>query len=284
MKLGYALLIAITLTAPAVAAQDRPAPAAQRNAFETREEFLGLMRDYPPFLLQVFQMSPSLLTNQAFLEPYPNLGTFLSEHPEIIQNPAFFVGSPEVPEAVSSADRSYRMFQNILAGLALFVAALTFVSILCWIIKMVADHRRWLRLSKVQSDVHSKLLDRFTSNQDLLAYIQTPAGRNFLESAPISVDIGSGRVSAPASRIIFSVQAGIVLALAGLGMNAVSVNMPTPEFAQPLFLIGILAIAIGLGFVLSAAAAYFLSRKLGLLDRATQTSTAHTAGVTPPNA
>ena len=46
-------------------------------------------------------------------------------------------------------------------------------------------HRRWSRLSKIQTDVHNKLLDRFTSNEDLLAYIQTPVGRKFLESAPI---------------------------------------------------------------------------------------------------
>ena len=37
----------------------------------------------------------------------------------------------------------------------------------------------------MQYQVHNKLLDRFTSNEDLLAYVQTPAGRRFLESAPI---------------------------------------------------------------------------------------------------
>ena len=45
-----------------------------------------------------------------------------------------------------------------------------------WLIKTLIEHRRWSRLSKIQTDVHNKLLDRFSANEDLLAYIQTPAG------------------------------------------------------------------------------------------------------------
>ena len=54
-------------------------------------------------------------------------------------------------------------------------------------VKSFIDHRRWLRVSKIQTDAHSKLLDRLTSNEDLLAYIQSPAGRQFLEAAPLTV-------------------------------------------------------------------------------------------------
>ena len=62
---------------------------------------------------------------------------------------------------------------------------------LVWVIRTVVDHRRWLRQSRVQVEVHSKLLDRMTSNEDLLAYAKTPAGSRFLESAPI--DPGAAR-------------------------------------------------------------------------------------------
>ena len=41
---------------------------------------------------------------------------------------------------------------------------------------MLVDHRRWLRQSKVQTEVHTKLLDRFTSNDDLLG-LHPIAGR-----------------------------------------------------------------------------------------------------------
>jgi hypothetical protein len=75
-----------------------------------------------------------------------------------------------------------------MAGIAVFSAGLIIVTVFCWVVKTVIDHRRWLRISKVQSEVHSKLMDRFASNQDLLAYMQTSAGRNFLEFPPISID------------------------------------------------------------------------------------------------
>ena len=64
-----------------------------------------------------------------------------------------------------------------------------FVSVLVWVIRTVVDHRRWLRQSRVQVEVHSKILDRMASNEDLLAYAKTPAGSRFLESGPI--DLGS---------------------------------------------------------------------------------------------
>jgi len=148
----------------------------------------------------------------------------------------------------------------------------------------VIDHRRWLRVSKIQSEVHSKLLDRFTSNQDLLAYVQTPAGKRFLESAPISIDPASRSLTAPLGRIFFSVQAGVVLALAGIGLSWISRQLTDQDVTQPLFVVGVLALAVGLGFVLSAVIAYALSRRLGLFDQTPLRTTSDNAGVSPPNA
>jgi hypothetical protein len=152
------------------------------------------------------------------------------------------------------------------------------------VIRTVIDHRRWLRVSKIQTEVHSKLLDRFTSNQDLLSYIQTSAGKRFLESAPISIEPASRALGAPLGRIFFSIQAGVVLALAGTGLSWISRTLSDPEVTQPLFVIGVLALAVGLGFVLSAVIAYVLSRRLGLFDQPTLSSTSDNAGISPPNA
>jgi hypothetical protein len=291
-------ILALTVTSAAAQAAEAPrAPAAPavpaapipdvRNAQETRQLLQHLFRQYPPSLSQVLRLDPSLLTNPAYLAPYPNLAGFLAQHPEIAHNPGFFIGDSDyyrdsrldTPEA-----RSYRMFEEVMAGVAVFVVMLTVVSVLCWIIKTVIDHRRWLRVSKIQSEVHSKLLDRFTSNQELLAYVETPAGRRFLESTPISIDPGSRSLSAPIGRILFSVQSGIVLVLAGVGLFIVSQWLPVQDIAQPLFVVGVLALAIGLGFVLSALVAYVMSRRLGLLDPTPLASTSNNAGVSPPHA
>ena len=53
-----------------------------------------------------------------------------------------------------------------------------------WLIRTTLEQRRWSRLSKIQAEVHSKLMDRFSSNDELLTYVQTPSGRRFLESGP----------------------------------------------------------------------------------------------------
>jgi len=257
-----------------------------RNARETREILRELLNEYPPSLASVLKLDPSLMMNPNYLAPYPKLSAFLSQHPEIAHNPGFFVGEAPTYREPSMEYRANETFKEVLAGLAAFSSGLIFLSGLGWVLKTIIDHRRWLRVAKVQSEVHSKLLDRFTSNQDLLAYIQTPAGRHFLESAPISLQPGPRSLNAPVGRILFSVQAGVVLAAAGVGLNAVSRFVTVQEIAQPLFIVSALALAVGIGFVVSAILAYVLSRQLGLLNHNNNTlaSTSDNAGVTPPNA
>ena len=73
---------------------------------------------------------------------------------------------------------------SISVGFLLLGAALGFG----WIVRTALDHRRWQRVSKVQVDTHSKLLDRMSNNEDLRVYMESKAGRQFLESAPIALD------------------------------------------------------------------------------------------------
>ena len=99
---------------------------------------------------------------------------------------------------------------------------------------------------------------------DLLAYIQSPAGRQFLEPTPSLLD-GSRAISAPIGRILWSVQAGVVLAVVGVGVWLVR-NSLIEELAGPMSAVAVLAISLGLGFALSALVAYLLSHRLGLLE------------------
>ena len=134
-----------------------------------------------------------------------------------------------------------------------------------WIVRSLIDYRRWARLSKVQAEAHNKLLDRMTANEELLAYVQSPAGSRFLQSAPITLEPGARSIGAPFGRILWSVQAGLVLAAGGFGLQYVSGRVIN-EAAQPIFAMGVLAVALGVGFVLSAVVSYVLSRRLGLFD------------------
>jgi len=145
-------------------------------------------------------------------------------------------------------------------------AAVIVISTLIWLIRTALEHRRWNRLSKIQAEVHSKLMDRFSSNDELLTYVQTPSGRRFLESGPSPLQEMTPAMGAPVSRILWSVQLGAVLLVAGLGLLFLS-GRTNPDAAEFFYVGGCIGGALGAGFLVSAVAAYALSSRLGLLER-----------------
>jgi hypothetical protein len=183
------------------------------NAEETRRRLYEVLQQFPPSLREVLRLDPSLLTNPAYLEPYPALAEFLDQHPEVAHNPGFFI--PDFHQFRD--DRSdpklaiVRTIEESLAGLALLIGFLTVVGTIAWLLRTLIEHRRWLRVSKIHTDTHTKLLDRLTSNEDLMAYMQSSAGRRFLEAAPIPLGAGPRALSAPLGRILWSA-AGFVVA------------------------------------------------------------------------
>jgi hypothetical protein len=252
-------------TRKGAAAEDSAPMAAieQPDAQRVREELSQLLDRYPPALRNTLQLDPRLLGNQPYLATYPALTGFLNAHPEIARNPEFYLGNAPGPRP----DAVLEMWQSVLAGLAVFLGFGMAIGLVTWLIRTWIDYRRWSRLAKVQTDVHTKLLDRFTGNEDLLAYIQSPAGSKFLESSPIALDAGPRSVAAPLGRILWSVQAGLVLLAAGIGLRFVSANL-AGEALQPLHVLGILGIALGIGFVISAIISFMISERLGLIERA----------------
>jgi hypothetical protein len=202
-----------------------------------------------------------------YLAPYPALQAFLTQHPEIVRNPTFFLGRPE---DFNRSNEPLDVFAAILAGTGLFLGFLTLVTVFGSVAKQVVDYRRWVRQTRMQTDVHTKILDRMQSNEDLLAYVQTPAGRNFLEFSPANQTPEPG---APLSRILWSVQAGVVLAALGIGFAFARNNVP--EEVVPAFtVLGIIVMALGLGAVMSAVVAYMLTARLGLLPSRRQENNA----------
>ena len=247
-------------------AQTAPSqPLDEQNARVTRDQLQRVLSQYPPSLEKVLQLDPSLLHDPEYLGPYPALAQYLSQHPEVGHNPAYFlgVGEPWIDRETSMSE-SYRLWRDVSQSMFIFLGILTAVMVFAWLVRTLIDYRRWHRVSKVQTDVHTKLLDRFSSNEDLLAYIQSPSGKRFLESAPIPVDFGPRSISAPIGRIMWSVQTGLVLAFAGIGLYFAFSQLSTDKIAEPFFVVSLLAMALGLGFIASAGVSYALSQRLGL--------------------
>lgn len=253
---------------PSVEAERR-APGQAMDAERTRQEFEEILQRHPPAVGRVLKVDPSLMSNETYLQTYPQVRDFLNQHPEIPRNAPYYLERVRGGYDMWVPSGRERMLEGILAGLAALTAFIVGLSTLIWLIRTVVEHRRWTRLSKIQAEVHTKLMDRFSSNDELLTYVQTPSGRRFLESGPSPLQETTPSMSAPFSRILWSVQLGSVLLVSGVGLLFLS-GRAIQEAREFFYIAGCLATAIGAGFIVSAGASYVLSRRLGLLDRPVQ--------------
>jgi len=222
------------------------------------------MRRFPPSVGAVLAMDHSLLGNSAYLEPYPALVEFLNEHPEVIHNPSFFFGDGDYHITMDPAERAANTQKDVMGDLAAFTAFGLAIGLLVWLIRTFAEHQRWRRQARVQTEFHAKLLDRFSTHDDLLAYLQSPAGAKFLSATPIALD-SPRTLGSPLGRIMWSAQAGVVLLSAGVGLYFVFGNSPDGGY-QPIHALGVLAIALGIGFLVSAILSYGIARRLKLIE------------------
>lgn len=242
---------------------------SNENAERTRDQFTELLRRFSPSVGRVFKLDPSLLSNPDYMATYPAITAFLMQHPEITRNPSYYFEQIRFSYDYNEAPRSatVEIWRNMMDWMGGLAVATIIVGGISWLVRSLIDYRRWIRLSKVQADAHTKLVDRLTANDELLAYVQSSAGAKFLESAPIALDPGSKRLGAPVSRILWSAQIGLVLMAGGLGLRYISTVVTDTDAVQPFMAMGILGMAVGVGFILSAGVSYVMSRHLGLFEK-----------------
>lgn len=239
---------------------------AASNAQGTRAELSQIFRRYPPQLRDVLSLDPTLLASQSYLAPYPDLAAFVAAHPEIARNPSFYIGDP--PNQAEAQFQGHfteaDAWRDSVEGLETLVGVCVGFVVVAWLLRALMEYRRWNRLNKAQIEVHTRVMERLTGNQELLAYIQSPAGSKFLETSPMALDLGLRGAGSPTGRILWTVQAGVILAAAGGGLLVVAAKTAnqTSEANQA---IGTFAIALGIGFVISAIISFVISRRLGLI-------------------
>ncbi|HET9373305.1 MAG TPA: hypothetical protein VFO19_23745, partial [Vicinamibacterales bacterium] len=238
------------------------------DAQATREAFREILRSYPPALSRILRLDPQLMANDAYLAPYPSVAQFLKTHPEILRNPSFYI--PNITDSYDGATwrettpeqearrQVLNMWENTLAGIMAFMVFIVVTLTLVWILRFVVSHRRWLRASRVQQEVHGRLLERLASNEELLAYVKSEAGRDFLQTGQASLATAEPTTMfAPYGRILLSVQAGVVLLCGGAGLLIVRDDV-IDEVNQMLLTLGTLGVALGTGFIIAAIATYIL--------------------------
>ena len=275
------------LLAPLGFAQTRPSPATplplaaepvptEKDLAATQSQLIKLLR-LSPKLTTVVEHDPSLLSNQDYVSRNnPQLAQFLATHPEIGRNPEFYLfthmnggsGDDALERAVWPEFEHFRResspFQGFLNDMPGVLAFGCFLVAFVWLTKQFIETRRWGRIFKLQSEVHGKLIDKFSSNQELAAYMGTEAGRRFLEAAPIPIDVErQQRVPNAVARVLTPLQVGIVLTLLGVGFFLL--RHASPDIEIPMLVLGTVALMPGVGFILSAGVTWVLASRLGLM-------------------
>jgi len=130
-----------------------------------------------------------------------------------------------------------------------------------WIVWTITTNIRQAKTARIVAELHGKVLEKCSASQELMTYVQSDAGKRFLESA------ATGQAN-PMARILNAVQAGTILALLGGAFITVS-NLHHDVDAREAFVTsGYLVLSLGLGFLVSAAISYFLCKSWGILQPA----------------
>ncbi len=250
-----------------------------------QEELIRLLR-LSPTLTTVVEHDPSLLSNQEYVRKNnPQLAQYLESHPEIGLNPDFYLfshlkqndGGPDqaLERAVwpqySEPRRDPSTMELLLNDVGPFVVFVSVLSAILWLLRQFLENRRWGRIFKLQMEVHNKLIDKFSASQELLTYMDTDAGKRFLEAAPLPVNFEQEeRMPGMVARVLTPLQIGIVLTLLGIGF--ILLRHVRMDMNVPMLVLGTVVLMPGIGFILSAGITWVLAGRLGLMPGASDSS------------
>ena len=134
---------------------------------------------------------------------------------------------------------------------------LIFTSFFAWLAWLIANGYRRHKKTQIQN----QLLDRFSSATDLVAFLETEGGRNFMAQI-------SDKIASPAQGVVTSVRIGILLIFLGMGImvgvHVMSDHGQIIRESSRLDAAGAFIIVfLGLGFLVSAYVSLRISRRLG---------------------
>lgn len=138
-----------------------------------------------------------------------------------------------------------------------------------YVIHAVIDGFRRRQQLRLTTEFHGKLLDRIGSAHEFGEFLNTSGGAKFLASLTTESEAGG-----TAARILRAVQGGLVFLALGVGLFVLvdSRNLPF-EAKEGMATFATITTSVGIGLLLSAAASFFLSRHLGLIDAKSGRST-----------
>jgi hypothetical protein len=117
------------------------------------------------------------------------------------------------------------------------------------------------RRAEMKAQVQTKLIEKFNSAPELIQFLDSKQGKELVDS------IEKQPVIAASDRIIGSIRSGIIMTLLGLAFVCLWLVDDNRGMAFP----GIILLALGIAFFISAFVSMKLSKSWGLAPRDTST-------------
>jgi hypothetical protein len=110
-------------------------------------------------------------------------------------------------------------------------------------------------------EFNTKLIDRFNNTDELRAFLETGSGDQVFKMINAAEHSNTTR-----DKLMGSLTKSIVLVCLGIGFFIISEFKMFGEDAQGLGAMGVLAMALGIGYLISTAISFKLSRKWGIIN------------------
>ena len=117
-----------------------------------------------------------------------------------------------------------------------------------WMFYLALETGKGQRRIKAQTELHGRLLDKFSSAHEVVEFLQTPGGAQFVDS------ISSDREE-PSNGILRSTHRGIILVIVAGGFLFLNWYYRSSG-ENPLLVIGVILLCLGIGFLVSACLLY----------------------------
>lgn len=138
------------------------------------------------------------------------------------------------------------------------IISIAFFGMVVWIVWLTVNAKN--RRVQAQTEVQTKLIERFGTSKEFIEFLQSPAGQSFVSGVEVTTALYAR------DRIIRGFGTGIVMSLLGLGFLAIWIFDHNGGFVYP----GFILLGLGAGFFLSALVSLKMSRSYGLVQAAAQ--------------
>jgi hypothetical protein len=138
-----------------------------------------------------------------------------------------------------------------------FLIPIVLFGVIGWIVNIAVTSGRQKAQLKATAEFQAKILEKMGSAKDFGEFLETDGGKRFLGSLTIEGPSAKTRIVRSAEQAVICLSVGIGFLLLGSWFE---------EYRIGMVVIGTIVTACGIGWSISCASSYFLSKSFGLFE------------------